>query len=56
MNELGKLLQRSEQVLIQSYNCDGINIGINLGRAVRLDRRTSCTSIWFPGGTVIATL
>lgn len=33
MNELGQLLQSSEQVLIQAYNCDGINIGINLGRA-----------------------
>ncbi|MDD3142793.1 MAG: HIT domain-containing protein [Candidatus Cloacimonetes bacterium] len=33
MTELGRLLQSSEQALTQAYNCDGINIGINLGRA-----------------------
>ncbi len=33
MNDLGRLLQSSEQVLTQAYDCDGINIGINLGRA-----------------------
>lgn len=33
MNELGRMLQISEQVLYNAYNCDGINIGINLGRA-----------------------
>ena len=33
MDELGDLLQISEQALQYTYNCDGINIGINLGRA-----------------------
>ncbi len=33
MDELGDLLQISEQALQYAYNCDGINIGINLGRA-----------------------
>lgn len=33
MNELGRLLQLSEKVLNSAYKCDGINIGINLGRA-----------------------
>lgn len=33
MNELARLLQISEQVLGAAYGCDGINIGLNLGRA-----------------------
>ncbi len=33
MSELGRLLQISERVLTNAYNCEGINVGINLGRA-----------------------
>lgn len=33
MAELGTLMQLSETVLQNVYNCEGINIGINLGKA-----------------------
>lgn len=33
MAELGTLLQACETSLYQAYSCDGINIGINIGRA-----------------------
>jgi ATP adenylyltransferase len=31
--DIGEVMQTSEQVLTQLYRCDGINIGINLGKA-----------------------
>lgn len=33
MQELGTLAQASENVLQTAYSCEGINIGLNLGRA-----------------------
>jgi ATP adenylyltransferase len=33
MAELGSMLQTCEKALYQTYGCDGINIGLNLGRA-----------------------
>jgi len=33
IEDLGSLCQLSEKVLIAAYNCEGINVGINLGRA-----------------------
>jgi ATP adenylyltransferase len=33
LEELGRLMQLCEQVLINAYHCEGINVGINLGRA-----------------------
>jgi len=33
LNELFTIVQLSEKVLEKTYNCDGINVGINLGKA-----------------------
>ena len=33
MNEIGRLIQRSERVLREAYKLDGINVGVNLGSA-----------------------
>jgi ATP adenylyltransferase len=33
LSDIGTVMQNSEQVLSQVYNCDGINIGINIGKA-----------------------
>lgn len=33
LEELGRLMQLCEQVLVNAYHCEGINVGINLGRA-----------------------
>ena len=53
--ELAEWVAKLEGVLRGSYKPDGINVGMNLGKAAGPASKTTSTCIWCPDGTVIQT-